>query len=286
MRCLAGAQTGAKFPFIPGYSMVGQVVARGARSRIAEGTLVFCKGTEKAGWPVLWGAHIAHAVRGEDSVFVLPNGIDPMEAALTKLAAIAYRGVRCAGTRKGNEVAVVGLGIIGQLAARLHQLAGARVVAADLNPARVALAIAGGIEALVPAEGLSAAFKQIQPRGADIVVDSTGVPAVLQQSIELGKSKAWDDSMTEPTRLVVQGSFPENAVLNYDQAFAREISVHFPRDNQACDIEVILGLFAEGRLKARDLVSERCAPADAQRIYSELRALDGRTMLTAVFQWK
>jgi threonine dehydrogenase-like Zn-dependent dehydrogenase len=181
-------------------------------------------------------------------------------------------------------VAVVGLGIVGQLAARLHHLAGARVVAADLNPARVAVAVAGGIEAIVPAEGLSAAFKRIQPQGADIVVDSTGVPAVLQQSIQLGKSKAWDDSMTEPTRLVVQGSFPENAVLNYDQAFAREISVYFPRDNQACDIEVILGLFAEGRLKARDLISERGAPADAPRIYSDLRAARP-DLLTAVFQW-
>jgi 2-desacetyl-2-hydroxyethyl bacteriochlorophyllide A dehydrogenase len=165
MRCLAGKQPGIAFPFIPGYSMVGRIVARGAGVALAEGTLVFCQGTEKADRPLAWGAHIAHALRAEDSVFPLPAGVDPLEAGLAKLGAIAYRGVRVGGTRPHDEVAVVGLGPIGQLAARLHRLAGGRVVAADLSPDRVALAKAAGIEAVVPKEGLAAAFRTLQPAG-------------------------------------------------------------------------------------------------------------------------
>ena len=194
MRCLAGRQIGVSFPHIPGYSMIGRIGARGPGETIPEGTLVFCQGTEKADRVLAWGGHIAHALRSAASVFPLPAGIDPLSAALAKLAAIAYRGVRVAKTQPHEEVAVVGLGPIGQLSARLHRLAGARVVAADLDASRVALAQSAGIEALVPTEGLVPAFAQRQPTGADVVVDSTGAPPVLQQSVRLVKSKPWDNS--------------------------------------------------------------------------------------------
>ena len=285
MRCLAGKQLGIAFPFIPGYSMVGRIAARGAGVALAEGTLVFCQGTAKADRPLAWGAHIADALRSEDSVFPLPAGVDPLEASLAKLSAIAYRGVRVAGTRPHEEVAVVGLGPIGQLAARLHRLAGARVVAADVSAERVVLARAAGIEAVVPAEGLTAAMLSLQPAGADVVVDATGAPPVLQQSVLLAKSKPWDQSLTEPTRLVIQGSYAENVVFDYHQAFYRELSVHFPRDNQARDLQAVLRFLASGSLKARDLISEVCEPGDAPRIYAALRAAKPG-LLTAAFQWR
>jgi 3-hydroxyethyl bacteriochlorophyllide a dehydrogenase len=284
MRCLSGRQPGGVFPFIMGYSLVGRVIARGEGAGLPDGTLVFCKGTERAGLPVLWGAHMAHAVCGEDRAFVLPDSVAPLGAALTKLAAIAYRGVCCAKTREHDEVAVVGLGPIGQLAARMHALAGCRVVAADLSPDRVAIAKAAGIEAVVAADGLVSAFGKLQPRGADVVVDSTGAASVLQQSVLLGKAKPWDETETEPTRLVIQGSYAENVVFDYHQAFGRELSVHFPRDNQAKDIRAVIGLLASGRLNTLDLVSEQCDPKEAQRVYSELRA-SRAGLLTAAFRW-
>jgi len=285
MRCLAGRQAGVTFPFIPGYSMVGQIAARGPGVAIAEGTWVFCQGTQKADRPLAWGAHVAHALCGESSVFPLPAGVDPLEAALTKLGAIAYRGVRAAGTRPHDQVAVIGLGPIGQLAARLHGLTGARIVAADVAPDRVALANAAGIEAVLAQPGVVAALAPLQPRGADVVVDATGAAPVLQQSILLAKSKPWDNTLTEPTRLIVQGSYPENVVFDYQQAFVRELAVHFPRDNQARDVQVVLRLLASGRLKVSDLISEVCAPRDAQGVYTALCA--GKTgLLTAVLRWE
>ena len=284
LRCLSGKQFGATFPFIPGYSLVGKIAARGAGVGLAEGTLVFCTGTEKAGHPLLWGAHTAHALRGIEGVFVVPPGVDLLDAALTKLAAIAYRGVRVAGTKPHDEVSVVGLGVIGQLAARLHALAGGRVVAADLDAPRVALAQAAGVEALVPGAGLVTAFRTAQPQGADVVVDSTGSVAVLQQSVQLGKMKPWDDTLTEPTRLIIQGSYVENVVFDYHQAFFRELSVHFPRDNQPRDIHAVLQLLARGRLKTRDLVTRLGKPAEAQAVYASLRS-PAAGLLTAAFKW-
>jgi 2-desacetyl-2-hydroxyethyl bacteriochlorophyllide A dehydrogenase len=283
-RCLGGKQFDATFPFIPGYSMVGRVAARGTGVGLAEGALVFCTGTERADHPLLWGAHMAHALCNADRVHVLPAGVDPLDASLTKLAAIAYRGVSVAETRPHEEVAVVGLGVIGQLAARLQALAGARVVAADLDPSRVALAKSAGIDAMVPAEGLVAAFQPRQPQGADVVVDSTGVPSVLPQAVLLARLKPWDDALTAPARLVVQGSYPDNVTFEYHQAFIRELSVLFPRDNQPHDIQTVLRFLAEGRLKTRDLVTEVASPADAQETY-HLVSAPKPGMLTAVFKW-
>jgi 3-hydroxyethyl bacteriochlorophyllide a dehydrogenase len=285
MRCLAGRQPNLGFPFVPGYSTVGRVIARGEGASLAEGTLVFCQGTTKANRPLAWGGHVGAAVQPESAVFPVPAGVDPVEAALTKLGAIAYRGVRVAQTKPHDEVAVVGLGIIGQLAARLHRLAGGRVVAGDVSPERVALAEAAGIEAVRPTDGLVAAFATRQPKGADVVVDSTGVPSVLPQSVQLAKMKPWDNALHEPSRLVVQGSYSADVAFDYHQAFFRELAVHFPRDCQPRDLQLVLRFLAGGQLHVRDLVSDVRPPAEAQAVYSALRAARPG-LVTAVFQWR
>ena len=285
LRCLAGKQVKVTFPYIPGYSMVGRIAARGAGVTLPEGTVVFCQGTEQAGHPLGWGAHLGHALKGADTVFPLPARVDPLEAALAKVGAIAYRGVRAGATQPHEEVAVVGLGLIGQLAARLHRLAGARVVAADVSPDRAAVARGAGLETIAPVPDLVAAFAKVQPGGADVVVDCTGAPAVLQQSVKLAKPKPWDNSLTAPTRLVIQGSYAADVIFDYHEAFYRELAVHFPRDNQPRDLLAVLRFLAAGQLKTRDLISEVCRPAEAQRIYSGLRAAKPG-LLTAVFQWR
>lgn len=284
LRCVAGKQPGAVFPFVPGYSMVGRISARGPGVSIAEGTMVFCSGTEKAGLPLLWGGHIGHAVKSEASVFPLPEGVDPLEAALAKLAAIAYRGVRIAGTRPHEDVAVVGLGAIGQLAARLHRLAGARVVAADVDPARVAIAESAGIAAFGSGPGLLSGFRSLQPLGADVVVDATGAAALLRETVLLARQKPYDDSLTEPVRLVVQGSYPGDISFDYHQAFFRELTMLFPRDNQPRDLRAVLGFLASGRLRIKDLISRVGTPSQAGAFYSGLRASEPG-LLTAAIQW-
>jgi bacteriochlorophyllide a dehydrogenase len=285
MRCLAGHQPGVGFPFIPGYSMVGRVVARGPGATLAEGAIVFCNGTARVDRPTAWGAHLAHAVASESALFAIPAGVDLLDAALLQIAAIPYRGVRLAETRPHDEVAVVGLGVIGQIAARLHRLAGARVVAADVSPDRVAAARSAGIEAVIAPQGdLVAAFHPRQPAGADVVVDATGAPAVLQQSVKLGRRKPWNDELTEPVRLVIQGSYAENVVFDYHEAFFRELTVLVPRHSQPRDMRAVLGFLADGRLRLRDLVSEVRPASEAQVVYAALRA--GRSgLLAAAFRW-
>lgn len=285
LRCLTGKPPASGFPFVPGYSLVGRVVARGAEVALGEGTLVFCRGTQKCDRPILWGAHTRHALCRASEVFPVPANVDPLDAVFAKLAAIAYRGVRLAATQPHHQVAVIGLGPIGQFAARLHALTGARTVAADVDPFRVSVAQKAGVEAITAGKSLIETFRTMQPEGADIVVDATGASSVLQQAMLLAKSKPWDNTLTEPTKLVVQGSYPGDITFDYRETFRRELIILFPRDQQSHDIETTLRLIAARKLQARDLASRIVCPTDAQSIYSALRA-SMAGLLTAVFQWK
>ena len=67
-------------------------------------------------------------------------------ASTVTLGAIALQGVRRAAPALGEAVGVIGLGILGQLTVQLLRAAGCRVLATDLDPGRVALAVAHGAE--------------------------------------------------------------------------------------------------------------------------------------------
>ncbi len=285
LRCRAGKQAGADFPFIPGYSLVGRVVERGPGVSLPAGALVFCGGTSKADVNRAWGGHVAHAVQAEQDVYPLPERVPPLQAAATKLAAIAYRGVRLAQPKPHEQVAVIGLGAIGLLAAQLHALSGARVVAADLSPHRVSAAHQAGLEAFVPPDEVGEAFRTYLPEGADVVVDATGAPAVLTQTIKVAKDKPWDDTADLGARVVIQGSYAGEFSLPYQPAFLKELSLYVPRDVQPRDLRAMLEVLARGKLHLDALITAVRSPQRAPEIYAALDEPDTE-LITAAFDWR
>lgn len=287
LRCLAGEQDGLgrdHFPFIPGYSLVGTVVQAGGRHAALEGQVVFSSGSRKARHLAAWGGHLARAVVPGDSVVPIPSGVSPEDAALAKLAAIAHRGVHLARPAKGEDVVVVGLGPIGQMSARLFAQAGARVLAVDLSAERCALARRAGIQAIVPANGLEASVRSLLPQGAPIVVDATGARSLLGQTMSLLRDKPWDESDTAGGRLVVQGSYPADISMPSTTAFAKEMTMLWPRDSQRRDMEFVLTSLQQGTLSFAGLLSGVYDPSEAQTIYDRLRGAPG-TFMTAAFRW-
>ncbi|MFN4242073.1 MAG: zinc-binding dehydrogenase [Tepidisphaerales bacterium] len=285
LRNLSGKQEGVAFPTIGGYLCVGRVIGRGPRASaaVADGTLVFCSGTRRAAeLSLTWGGHVAHAVT--PAVFPVPAGLSPRDAVLCKLAAIAYRGVRLSRPEAHERVAVVGLGPIGQFSMRCHALRGCRTVGFDLSPERVAFAKSAGGEAYAVERDLASTRAATVPQGFDVVVDATGVAAVLPQSLTLLREKPWDEAVSPALRLLVQGSYPGDICLPYMPCFRAELAVLFPRDNQATDIRAVLELAGRGRLTLGDLVSEVAAPSDCAAVYDRLAA-SKTGLLTAAFDW-
>jgi 2-desacetyl-2-hydroxyethyl bacteriochlorophyllide A dehydrogenase len=287
LRCLAGEQDGLgrdHFPFIPGYSLVGTVVQASGRHAALEGKVVFSSGSRKARHLTAWGGHIARAVVPGDSVVPIPDGVSLEDAVLAKLAAIAHRGVHLARPAPGEDVVVVGLGPIGQMSARLFAEAGARVLAVDLSEARCTLAQRAGIRAIVPTGGLEPSVRALLPQGAPIVVDATGARGLLGQTMSLLHDKPWDESDTPGGRLVVQGSYPADIAMPSTTAFAKEMTMLWPRDSQRRDMEAVLTSLQRGRLSFAGLLSGVYDPSEAQSIYDRLHGTPGAFM-TAAFRW-
>ncbi len=130
-------------PLPLGYSAAGIVeeVGAGLESRFQVGQKV-----------AMCGAGIAnHAefdlVPGNLAASV-PDSVPFDQACYGTVAAIALQGMRNLSAQLGDVVAVLGVGLIGQLAVRLLKLSGCRVLALDHNPARLDLAKRMGADAV------------------------------------------------------------------------------------------------------------------------------------------
>ncbi|NED57638.1 oxidoreductase, partial [Micromonospora aurantiaca] len=85
----------------------------------------------------IWG-HRAEAVLPATAAHPLPPGLDPLAAVFARPGAIALTAVLAGDLHLGDWVGVFGQGVIGLLGTRLAALSGARVVAVDRMPGRLA----------------------------------------------------------------------------------------------------------------------------------------------------
>ena len=288
LRCLAGMeiQLGTQsFPFIPGYAAVGKVIEADPSDRHLVGRRVFSSGNRgTTSHRTAWGGHAGHVVAPSDTVLPLPDTLLSSEASLLKLAAIAYRGCRLASPRPGSTVLVVGLGPIGQFSARCYSALGARVLAADLRPERVAVAKSSGIEAFLASGDLAAEVHARLPAGADIVVDATGFAPQLAASASLVREKSWTDDGNDGGRLVVQGSYGTPVVLHPEICFSRELAVLWPRDSHLSDMTRVIDLLKLKKLSLSGLLGQTYKIDEAPGVYEAFRT-NSITSLTAAFDW-
>src|SRR5438045_7599545 len=122
-----------KYPFRPGYSQVGRV------SAVGDGVAEFKVGDRvatRAPHTSVGQVKAIHAVR-------IPDGVSDDDATWTALGKIAQIGVRAAEHRMGDTVAIIGLGLVGQLVAQYVRLMGAGGINA-IEPATLRLEVAKG----------------------------------------------------------------------------------------------------------------------------------------------
>ncbi|MBV8990026.1 MAG: bi-domain-containing oxidoreductase [Solirubrobacterales bacterium] len=151
-----------------GYSSAGTVVEVGEHVRgLQHGDLVACAGA---------GARHAEFVAVPANLCVrTPPGVPLTSAAITTIAAIAMHGVRLADVRLGSRVAVIGCGLVGQIALRLLRAAGAETLALDIDPQRVRQASSGGADHALTIERSTA--EQVRNLTASVGVDEVVVAA-------------------------------------------------------------------------------------------------------------
>ena len=110
-----------------GYANVGEVVAAGSEVGVRPGQRVYSMGTH---------ASVVRIDARDRFCVPVPDDLSDERAVFVRLANVSMTTMRTTIARGGDRVAVIGLGLIGNLAAQVFQACGMRVNAVDLSPAR------------------------------------------------------------------------------------------------------------------------------------------------------
>jgi len=261
-----------------GYSAVGVVLATGsAVSNVRAGQLVATGGAGKA-------SHAEFQSVPALLCAAVPDGVPAADAAFTTIASIALHGLRLAEAGPGSRVLVLGLGLIGQLAARIAMASGCSV--AGIDPAAYPRQVAAASGVLALDECGEATTDQVlawsRGRGADAVL----VCAAGRSSDAIMRVPAL---CRDRATVVVVG----DVGLNLDRTpfYQRELSLRFARSygpgryepsyeawgvdfpagqvrwTEGRNFEAVLDLLASERLAVADLVTHTFPIADAAAAY-------------------
>ena len=167
--------------------------------------------------------HAETIVTGRHLIARVPEGVPFDQASFATLGSIALNAVRIGEIGIGDRVAVVGLGLVGQLCAQLARVQGARVIAIDLMSERVEAARATGAHAgIVPDDSLQEAVAALTDgKGADVVI----VAAAAKKSSAPARSAL--EICRDRGRIVVVGAVEMS--LPWDQMYMKEIQVRMAR---------------------------------------------------------
>ncbi|TXE18858.1 zinc-binding dehydrogenase [Psychroserpens burtonensis] len=151
-----------------GYSCAGEVIEVGAGvTEFEVGDKVACAGAGYANHAEIVSVPINLCVK-------LENSANLKEAAYNTLGAISMQGVRQADLRLGESCVVIGLGLLGQLAALILKASGVTVIGVDISEAAVKQAIANKVVDLGLTRNAVGIEEQIQSAthgyGADTVI--------------------------------------------------------------------------------------------------------------------
>ena len=274
-------------PLPLGYSCAGTVSAVGAGvTDIQPGTRVACAGA----------GHANHA----EAVFVprnlvvpIPEPVSFQDAAFVTVGAIALNGVRQADAHLGETVAVIGLGLVGQVTAQICTAAGYRVFGIDLDAAKVALAGDLGADGggAIPDGDVAAAVQAFtRGRGADAVLITAGTKS--NDPIELAADIAGDRATVVCVGDVGLG-VPRQAFYDkelelrlsrsygpgrYDAAYeerGQDYPIGYVRWTENRNMEAFLDMVAAGKVRLDPLITHRYPIDDAPDAYDLLTGETG-----------
>ena len=279
-----------------GYSAAGVVVEAGEGvSDLRPGDRVACAGSQSA--------HHAELIRVPRNLCArVPDDLALEAAATVTLGAIALQGVRRANPTLGEAFAVIGLGILGQLTVQLLKANGCRVVAIDVDAARVQLARSLGAD-----WGLNsgddavaeAVLRHTGGHGADgaIVTASGTSDAILSLAFNLCRKKARvvlvgdvgmnlqrADLYEKELDFLVSSSYGPG---RYDRRYEEEgldYPIGYVRWTENRNMAEYLSLLASGRVSVAPLLANRFELAQAPAAYASLAS--AARPLAALLEYK
>jgi 2-desacetyl-2-hydroxyethyl bacteriochlorophyllide A dehydrogenase len=180
------------YPIIPGHEWAGEIVEVGrdvTGLRPGDRVVGECViGSEHFGFSVS-GAAAEYFVARPEWLHRVPDGLTDTQAALVEPFSCAYFAATRVENLNASDTAVVfGAGPIGLGCVAVASTMGARVIAAEPNPARSDLARRMGADEVLDPTGdgfLDAVAELTGGRGADVVMEASGQPVAMAAALEV-----------------------------------------------------------------------------------------------------
>lgn len=226
----------------------------------------------------------------------VPEAVALEDAAITTIGSIAMQGLRQAQICFGETVVIVGAGLIGVLAVQLAKAAGCRVVAIDIDKARVEQAVAFGAHAGFVAteprlteqvsafsrygadaavitaatrssEPLELATKLLRDRGKIVIVGDVGLNIerglLYSKELSLALSRSYGPGRYDP-------DYEEGGV---------DYPIGYVRWTEQRNMEAFLDALATGSVNVAPLLANRLPIGEAPQAYEEIRQGRAYTVL-------
>ena len=183
-------------------------------------------------------------------VFKLPDSIDDRTAPMIQVLTTCLHAQRQVETFPGDTVAVIGLGVTGQLHVQLAKARGARVIGITRSAEKRAMAEKLGADVTIP--GGDKVIEQLREltdgRGADLTIETTGVLKQLEHSVHMTRFGG---------KVLMFGIYTakEGALPFYDLYF-KEVSLISARVAKPEDYTACIALVERGLVKLGPLVSD------------------------------
>jgi predicted dehydrogenase/threonine dehydrogenase-like Zn-dependent dehydrogenase len=263
-------------PMVLGYSSSGVIEAVGpGLSGFSVGDRVACAG---GGFAV----HAELAIIPQNLLARAPDNVDFEQAAFTTLGAIAMHGFRMAGSQIGESVAIIGMGLLGVLAASIARAAGCKVIGIDTDRKRVELAESMGFLCAIRSEAETSCSSFTSGKGADVVLICADTPS--DDPVELAARIARDRAV-----IVALGAvglkIPRKPYYDKELEFRisrsygpgrydpdyEEHGVDYPlgyiRWTEGRNFQAFIDLIADGKLDLKPLITHRFSIDQAGSAY-------------------
>ncbi|MBR5158971.1 MAG: bi-domain-containing oxidoreductase [Bacteroidaceae bacterium] len=266
-------------PLPLGYCNVGQVVA------VGKGVTEFAVGDRVASN----GKHAEFVCVPKNLVAKIPDYVQDDEAAFTVIGSIGLQGIRLLQPQLGENIVIIGLGLIGLVAAQLLKAAGARVIGIDFDQQKLDIAAGYGIETVNPAEGADQ-VKYVMEATGGIGADGVLITAsahnddIIHNACEMSRKRGRivlvgviglnirrDDFYKKELSFQVSCSYgPGRYDENYEEK-GMDYPLPYVRWTEKRNFETVLQSIANGNLNVKSLITEEVDLADYNLIYGDMR---------------